>query len=790
MLSLSLLCLDSLWASGTDHEGPLINKVCSTREIPLPQRHGDTQLALEPRLLGTYSSLQGGQNQSSEPEHSFVISLAAIKDDLEEESDVIQKTSEVGSRVESEKYQMVFAQHQSEAGFLEKEKPSVVHQQCRREGKTSENEQTDGMHSAEKLLAQPVPLNKGEACDELKNCVAEVDSSSQPDMPVRRKRGRPPKKAKRLQQNEILKSPSSDVPIVQEVQKSSMIRVEEVEVSSANDTAKITSQTSSPVQSKESSSMITFSVKESRRCSFKKAKLSESQQPSLDIKEGVIRAPSTKVSSAVETQYTAPAESPQAPSVQPRERCTSVTLQDAMLLVEAMNQSMEENTHEAAGNLRIPTPTNEAQPHINVVRPKQQHAVSLSNTTTSFIPPSTAPTQTSVQSLQQHRPHCLITPVASSRQSNTVPHRIILLQRSLLMPHNTASQTSAQLPTVMATVSVENNSTLPGSTVAGLPPKTPSSVPQKTAGLTLASKDPQSLSLLYPKVKIIIPRHKSPVTEKKNQSQNIHVRAQKSDNTSCYKKSPIQTASVSETLNAHTETCPSLSIPVGLVPSSVSSQTFEQKRTVVVRLNKLRFPISIKESVLVSEWPTNRSSDCLSILKGGSTHEKSSSEVISKQPSEICPDFKETSLSVSVNTSQISEEPNDVQKKTSVSLENCTTLRVSPTSGYVLTSAPSKELEQVFEKSTIAIHMTEPSAVSGIAGECTSDLDKEIRIAAQDCALPNEGPIEEKLSDALLHLTSITSKDTSDPHFQMTKTQFLAQLAVAPVTQDQEQVMQ
>ncbi|KAE8301064.1 hypothetical protein D5F01_LYC01217 [Larimichthys crocea] len=139
---------------------------------------------------------------------------------------------------------------------------------------------------------------------------------------------------------------------------------------------------------------------------------------------------------------------------------------------------------------------------------------------------------------------------------------------------------------------------------------------------------------------------------------------------------------------------------------------------------------------------------------------------------------------------KISEEPNDVQKKTSVSLENCTTLRVSPTSGYVLTSAPSKELEQVFEKSTIAIHMTEPSAVSGIAGECTSDLDKEIRIAAQDCALPNEGPIEEKLSDALLHLTSITSKDTSDPHFQMTKTQFLAQLAVAPVTQDQEQVMQ
>ncbi|KAG8015080.1 hypothetical protein GBF38_022366, partial [Nibea albiflora] len=191
-----------------------------------------------------------------------------------------------------------------------------------------------------------------------------------------------------------------------------------------------------------------------------------------------------------------------------------------------------------------------------------------------------------------------------------------------------------------------------------------------------------------------------------------------------------------------------------LSDKAVSSQTFEQKRAAVVRLNKLRFPISTKESVLVSEWPKNRSSGYVSILKEGSTHEKSSSVVISKQQSEmlvlssdICTNFKETSLSVSVNTSQMSEE-----------------------------------------KSTIAIHTTQPSAVSGTAGECTSDLDKEIRIAVQDCALPNEGPAEEKPSDAIIHLTSITSKDTSDPHFQMTKTQFLAQLAVAPVTQDQKQV--
>ncbi|XP_044044850.1 mucin-12 isoform X2 [Siniperca chuatsi] len=925
-------------ACGIENEGPFVNQECSTGKIPLPQKDDDTQVTLELPCLGMGSGLQGAQNQSSELEHSLVISLSAIKYDMEEESEVGQKISEIGTQedlITTEKHPLVVSEHQSEVEPLAKKQLSVVPQQCQREGKTSVNEQTDvtlqqyaDVPSTEEQLAQPTPLSKGEACNELKNYVAEGEASSQPDLSVRRRRGRPPKKAKHLQQSvkEILQSQSSDIPTEQQVKNPPTLRVNEVEVSDAVGTVNITSSESpqaSPVQPKESSSVITPSVKErantaledvenskvgslavsvaslSRRCSSEKEKPSESPQLSMEMEEGAIRAPSTEVSSSIETLNT-----PTAESVQPRERRTSVTLQDAMLLVEAMNQSIEENTcsspqkmaappqkqctlqtvvpaepqtpplpvetHEAAGNLPVTelsttiqsiiekvtaarqttdaTPTNEALAHVKVVIPKQQHTVTLSNTISS-VPSSTAATQTSVQSLQQQPPHPLITSLASSKPGNTVPHKIIVVSRSVssLMPHKIAAQSPTQLPTVVSTVvAARNNSILSGSTALGLPLGNPSfsAVPQKTiygtsrkslpvvtSQSTGTSTVPQSWTLPRQKITVIIPRQVSAVASRKHQSQptvltskqesaksatpvtvsssqlisssqelSISVDTQTSldevatilsqrrVNTSDNLESPKQTASVSEKVNAPTETCSSLNMSVGLVPTSMSPAvppTFEQ--SAVVRLTRLPFPVSTKESVFISKLPETQS-----ILKEGTTHEKPLSVVISTQPSEplalstdICPNIKETSVAVSVNTSHMSEEPNDIQEKASLSSENCSTLEESPNSEYVQPSTPSKVSAPVFEKSTIAINMTEPSAVSGTAGELTSKLDKKIiSTAVQYCALPNDPPIEEKQSAALIHLTPITPKDISDPHLQMTKAQFLAQLAVTPLVQD------
>ncbi len=927
----------------------------------MPQKDEETQVALGQPCLGMDSGLQGEQNQSPELEHSIVISLAAIKDDMEEQSEVGQRISEIGTQGElitSEKQPLVVAQ--SDVEPLEKEQPSVVSQRCQREGKTLINEHTDvtlkqhpDVQSTEEQLAQPTLLDKGEACGEFKKSMAGGEAGSQPELSVRRRRGRPPKKTKHLQQpvKEIPQSPSSDIRPEQKVKNSPTIRVEEGEVSSTLDTVNITSPASpqvSLVQPKDSLSIITVSVQKkantavedmenstvgslavsvaslSKRCSSEKEKSAESQQPSMDMEEGAVQAPSTEVSPAIEKLNSSPAESPQAPTVQPRERRTSATLQDAMLLVEAMNQSTVENTvsppqrraaqpqtqctprvgtlpivhevpaetqtqdllpvetREAAGNLPITelttttqstiekrsatpqttdaSPTNETQAHIKDVIPKQQHTVTLSNTTTSSVPSITAATQTSVQSLEHPRPNPLITSVAPSKPGNTVPHKIIVVPRSSLMPQKIAALSPTQIPDVVSTVVAKQiSSILPGSTAAGLPLRAPSisSVPQKTIyvasrkslpvvtsqSLTTTSTDQQSGDLPQPKITIIIPRQVSAVASRKHQSQTIvltrkpesdksaapfkvsssqlissskellsvsvdtethldqeaTILSQKRINTSDNLESPKQTASVSETINTPTETCSSLNMSVGVVPSSMSPAvppTFEQKLSAVVRLTRFPFLISTKEPVFVSKLPTNGSSEAQSILKEGGTHKKPSSVVISTQPSEtpvlstdICPNLKETSVAVSVNTSQTSEEPNDVQEKASFFSENCTKLEESTNSGYEQPSTPSKVLASVFEKSTIAINMTKPSPVSSTAGEPTSNLGEEIiSIAVQDCALPIDPPIEEKQSAGLIHLTSIRSKDISDPHLQMTKAQFLAQLAVSPVVQDPKEV--
>ncbi|XP_038570272.1 mucin-5AC isoform X1 [Micropterus salmoides] len=896
---------------------------------PLPQKVEETEVALKSPCLGMDSGLQGAQSQSSELEHSLVISLAAIKDDIEEESEVGLKISEIGTQGElipSEKHPLMVAQYKSEAEPLEKEQPLVVPQQYQREDEVNEKndvtlQQCAVVESTEEQLAQSTPLNKGEAWDKLKNDVAEVEVSSQPDLPVRRKRGRPPKKAKQQSVKKILQSPSSYIATEQEVKNPPTTTVEEIEVGTLNITSSEPPE-ASPVQPKEASSIITSSVREkantavkdiehnkvdtlavsvasfSRRCSSEKKKTSKSPQPSTEIKKGDLQAPSTKVSSIVETLNTSSAE-----FVHPRERRTSVTLQDAMLLVEAMNQSTVENTFSvpqrmaappqtqcspsvgtlqimnevpakqktpaspvgtpgAASNLPITelsttqstikkrsaapqttdaTPTNAALAHINVVLSKQ-HMVTVSNTTTSIMPSSTSATQTSVQS-QLGSPLPLLTSVSTSQLTNTMPHKIIVVSRSVpsLMPHKIVAQPPARLPAVSTAVATQNSRILSGSKAAAVPLGKPSfsSVPQNTIYITTSkplssspststSTNPQSGTLPPPKITIIIPRQVSVVAPTNCQSQTtvptskqesakssapvkvsssqlvsssqelsvsvdtqpasdevVTILSQRKVDASDNLDSPKQTASASETINVPTETCSTLK-SAGLVPTSKTPAvppTLEQ--SAVVRLTRLPFPISTEESVLVSKLHTNGSSTTQSILNEGTTHAKPSSVVISTQPSEtlvlstdICPSLKESPVIVSVKTSQMSEEPNDIQEKASLPSENCTTLEESPNSKNVQPSTSS-------EVSAPAINVTEPSAISGTAGEPTSDLDEElISPAVQDCALPNDPAIEEKQSSAIIHLTSVTPKDSAHPRLQMTKAQFLAQLAVSPVVQD------
>ncbi len=844
----------------------------------MPQRQEETQVALE-------------------QEHSVVVSLAEIKNNKEKEAEISPKIVEFGTQGElmtCETHQLVVTRVQSEIEPLEKGQAMSVSEQT----DVSLQGYTD-VQSAHKELAQATPLSEGEACSNFKNGVAEVETSCQPDLSVRRRRGRPPKTAKHLQHQvkEIPQSQSSDFPTDQGVKKSSTVHLANVTLSESLQpcsiqpkeslsiiTPSIQERASTTLEDVENSKMssLTVTVASMSRSSSETAKTSKSQQLSREMEEGEIQASS--VSSAFETLSTQTGESAQ----EPREDHTPVTLQDAILLVEAMNQSMVDNplslqkrtpppqtqsvpcvvplqtmdkvsaeqqtllpeTNEAAGNPKTEkhsapaqatdaTRTDEVQAHIKVVIPKRQHIVSLSNAVSSsqVKPRKTVPAsdQTGVKSLQQHCPYPLVTLVAPSRQDNKITHKIIVIPRSVasLMPHNISTQSSTHLPAVTSTaVAAQNDHMLPGSTAAGLLPGTPSpsSLPQKTIYVisrkllpvvtqsTTNSADSPLDTSLSSKNTVIIPKQVSAVASQEHHSQTsvltaqqestkstlpvmvlpqelsssmdtqttldemAAVLSQKRDNATKNLESLKQTTPVSGTSDVRTETCSSLNVSVELSP------TFKSP---VVRLARLPFPISTTESVLISRLPTNIPSDSHSVLKEGTRHQKSSSFGMSTQPPEtlvlstdIYPNLKETSVAVSVNTSQRSEEPNQIQEKASLSLENGMTWEESSNSSYMQPSTPSKVSQPVFEKLAITINTTKPSAISGAAGELTCYLHEEnITTGAQHCVVANDQLIK-KQSSALLHQTFIISKDTSDQHLQMSKPQFLAQLAVSPVDPD------
>lgn len=880
-------------ACGTESEGLLINHISSTGEMS--EKDEETSVTLELTCLEMNSDLQRAQKKSSEPEHLQVITII---DDTKEKTE--------GQLVTSEEQPLVTALEQSII-VLQKEQLSVIHPQCPREGDISISEQTDvvqqyvDVYCPEEQLAKPTTQNKKAACEDQKNGTAEGGAKS---LPVRRRQGRVPKKLKHLQQQvkEILKSSSTDSTTGQDLLNFSSGGVEKVEISSVVDkvnTPASGSQQVFPFKLKKTPSFILPSVRErlvesdlgdvenckvgslTRGCSSEKKKTSGCQQLSIKIE-----APSAVVSSVTETAKSLPAELPQAQLVQFRERSSSVTLQDAMLLVEAMNLSTEENMLSSLKRMaaspqiqcashmgtlqttdKVPTasrtlsteafeavgspPMTElaktqlavqkliARPQVtdstptNIIIPKRP-VVTPSNIGILPKPSSTAATQTSVQS-QKTFPRPVITLVKPSKHDNDMPNKIIVVPRPAPLPHNNATLSPTQLPKCMPTVVMpQNNLLFPASTTASLPLRTPSvsSFPQKTTYVTSQKSLPivpshsiatatsrKSVCLPPRKITIIIPRRVSTVasgtqtvvttkdestkpaaaltvssSQLISSSQEMAVSvdsltaevatisSQVRDNITSNVVSPKQTASVSEITNLPPETCSSLKrLHPTSAPTSVSPA--EQKLSAVVRLTRLPISVSTKESVLVSRLLSNGCPECQSILKKGATQDGSSvvqpaqSLVRPAVSTIICPSLKETSVSV-FGTSQMSEEKNTVQEK--LSSETCTTLGESFISGYVQPSTP-KILDSDFVSQTIS--MTKLSA-----GEPASNLEEEIfSNTMQYCALSNDQPTEEKGSVAPIQLTPALSTDTSDLHLQMSKTQFLAQLAVSPVAQAPQQ---
>lgn len=613
----------------------------------------------EPPCLQMGSKVQGIQSQISYPEPTISISLAAIKEDLQEESEFDQTVSE--KRMEGEL--TISGKYQS------------VPQHCQGDSDTSVNEQTD-MHHTEK--------------------------QSEPNLLGRHRRGPPPEKMKQ----QMLQSSLVDVSREHKGLNSPSVTEEGV-----------FSQTS-PVQPQKTSSAITLLVQERLYPAFED--MENRRVDSLPVSVSVAtHSPSTEVSSANKTVDTTSADSSQAPSSHLSDCRTSVTLQDAMLLVEAMNQSTVENVvaQEMApppceGTLQImskipaePTSvetahitnaisTSEAQAHIAVVIPKQKHAPSPFNTTT-LSPLASAP-KTTTQSL----PRPLMSLVAPSKPNKAVPHAVIVMpkSRSTFMSQKVAAVSPTQFSTGSAPAQDCS------SKVVRLPPdaSSHSSVPQMVNVTTrnffpvFPSQIPtnsaeQHLGSLSQSKVLIIPTRLSAVASRKHQSQTtvLTVKQKNAEPTAPVTKSSTQLIFASQELNipalhnpvlsqkkldttdsletskqtasaSGTETCSSLKMSDGQVPTSVFPvlpPAVDQKLTAVVRLTRLPFPISTKESFLVSRLLSKGSCDpCEGITQEKPLRPTVSLPEVPALSSSICSNLTETSVAVSTNTSQMTDE--------------------------------------------------------------------------------------------------------------------------------------
>ncbi|KAM3623528.1 uncharacterized protein V6R79_012225 [Siganus canaliculatus] len=693
---------DITWISscGIECEGPCSNNMCSTSDpvdVPCPQEHQPSEVAVVLPVLETFSGLCTAQKQSSEVT-PMGISLRTPKDDLEKLCEVSQRISIIGvqgSHTTCTKHRLV----------VDEKEQSVATQHSQREGIMTVNNQIDvGLQQYEALkyaneqLELSTQLDKRGACEELQNGVAEGKNG----LPVKRRRGRPPKKAKHLQLpvKDMHHSPSADGPTEREDKTVPTIR-------------------------------------------------------------------------GVENEFTCGSPPP---LVQHKDQ--SVPLQDAMLFVEAMNQSMVENS--------VPCPLQSAAAPPQKLPTPQQHTDSLSDRTTSSVPPSTVATQTSVQSLKQYHPCPLVSLVASGSQSNVVPHPIIAVLRttSSELPQKQAQNSLTQYHTVSSVVATQTTS---GSSATSLPLRMPflSSVTQKTVPCTSSkslvthsattSTNHQPRTILHP-TKATIPRQASAVPPTKRQSQTTVLTSPQvatvatKETIGTYYVSPVfpkLIPAVCATVRSQRASSSSLNTSLSTY-ATPAFQNLEQRLSAVVRLTRLPFPVSTTESVLVSRLPQS----------DGTVQEKPSFVISSDQSSEmpvlpphVRSDLQGTSAPLDGNT-WVSENL--------ISPKNSFTLKEEPlNSEYLQTSALSTMTPSSFETTVAA------NTVGHDSGEPTFNLVEEmISVGVQSCILAAGQPIEDSKSDPVSHQTQSTPGDAHDHGLQMAKDPFIRQLAVSLAAKD------
>ncbi|KAM9313837.1 uncharacterized protein KZ484_023688 isoform 1-T1 [Pholidichthys leucotaenia] len=459
-------------ASTTENEEPTNNQTGSQEEISSPQDKG-TSVVLELPHLGVHSSDQ---------QHSIVISLASLSQNIKEESGAVHEAS-APMQLELILPEELVADRQRDSGSDVNQQPAV--------------QQSENVSQSEEQLTRPVLATQEIVSEKSENVLAKGGPESKTTSSAECGRQTPDK----MKQNEIQGS-SSD--FSQMVLNFTSVRENSFEVSptiDSVDTPTAKSPQALPGHSEETTSIETPPITEgenaaldhtgngklvSSTCPSEKQKSLEFQQLPMEVGE-TTKMPSAEIVAANDTA-TLPVVPTRAKPVKHRTRATSATLQDAMLLVEAMNQSPVETTspssqemvpvhtqsvsplgtlqaveeipeksqssaHGDVSHATATKPTNDGKTHIAVVIPKQ-NTVTFSDTKTSKK--TSTETQTTVQP-----------PAHPLKTTSKGPHTIIVVPRAGL-----ASKIAAVAQTQHSTgvsTAPQKKSFFTTSVVAGLP---------------------------------------------------------------------------------------------------------------------------------------------------------------------------------------------------------------------------------------------------------------------------------------------------------------------------------
>ncbi|XP_054634541.1 mucin-2 [Dunckerocampus dactyliophorus] len=547
----------------------------------------------------------------------------------------------------------------------------------------------------------------------------------------------------------------------------------------------------------------------------------ESQQPCMEMDKVSSRATSGDFPLHSHTAASLPA-----PSCKLRERSTSVTLQDAMLLVEAMDQSTkncaspEETTAQSTCTLHVVTLPSEAQsplppqalsPPTPQVLEEIPTAEQSTNTSSDFrcdttvvqqqncvTPPNvitsvSSLTSTVGESLERHSPSSPVPWQASLQtQRDSVLNKIIVVPRSSSLslpcshpPRTIAPLSPTQISAVVSTVAAAQNKY---SSSLGLSERK-SVTYSTTAETTISSIEPKSHT--HTQIKIIIPRPTLAVVASQTQPLEATILITQQNSVGPASDDPMSTSQSTHVCRSSQiisdgkeKSSATAQIPFILSPVSPPQLDLEvthpedAEASLTESVPICSFPVTLAMagsktpplSTKPAVVPELRSpeSELSEVAKTGDT-----SSVVDAQASNPTPEASALSTSLGPASKETSAAGGLSESPVSENMSSPAMLEEEPAT-CVPPCSPFSEHQPVSPKSTIDIDEAELSPVPHQPSEASPNMNEEIMSNVKQAP-----PIQ---------LTPITPKDLSDPRSQWTKTQFLAQLAVIPVNQDPQKV--